>query len=297
MNIHRLETFVAVAMTGSFSKAAEEMYTTQATVSKHISSLEKEMDVKLFTRSARNTTLTAEGETVLEYARKIISEQKAMADSLAQLKDHPIVSKSLPLLIPPVYRLFHLDLLFESFRKETPSMSLQLYEQELGEMLGQLMRYEVELGFVPEIAIDKNMFECITFATDRFMAVMLNSNKLAKNKSLQVVQLKNEKFICLSKTTGLYDCCVSMFTEKGFNPQIMHTGSHPQNIVNTIKKENYVAITMSRVATSMCDKDVIAIPLEDSDDVKFSLVRIKGRVHSHEAELFWEYAKQYFSHS
>ena len=42
MNLHRLEIFMAVANTGSFSRAAEAMLLTQSTVSQHIASLEAE---------------------------------------------------------------------------------------------------------------------------------------------------------------------------------------------------------------------------------------------------------------
>ncbi|MDP3040148.1 MAG: LysR family transcriptional regulator, partial [Deltaproteobacteria bacterium] len=53
MNLKQLEVFLAVAETGSFSRAAEITFITQSTVSQHISSLEKEFDLKLLDRTGK----------------------------------------------------------------------------------------------------------------------------------------------------------------------------------------------------------------------------------------------------
>ena len=51
MNLRQLEIFVAVAETGSFSRAAEDVLLTQSTVSQHIAALENELGVRLFEQS------------------------------------------------------------------------------------------------------------------------------------------------------------------------------------------------------------------------------------------------------
>ena len=57
-----LRTFIAVAETGSFSKAAKLLFLTQPTVSAHISSLEKELDSRLFVRNTKEVKLSEEGK-------------------------------------------------------------------------------------------------------------------------------------------------------------------------------------------------------------------------------------------
>ena len=51
MNLKQLEAFVQVAEGGSFSKAAKQLFLTQPTISAHISSLEKELNARLFVRT------------------------------------------------------------------------------------------------------------------------------------------------------------------------------------------------------------------------------------------------------
>ena len=61
MNLKQLEAFVKVAEGGSFSKAAKALYLTQPTISAHISSLEKELNVRLFVRNTKEVSLSEDG--------------------------------------------------------------------------------------------------------------------------------------------------------------------------------------------------------------------------------------------
>ncbi|KQQ59032.1 MULTISPECIES: LysR family transcriptional regulator [Rhizobium/Agrobacterium group] len=68
-----LRTFVAIAETGNFSTAAEVVFRTPSAVSMQIKKLEEQLKTTLFLRDARSVTLTAHGETLLTYARRMIA--------------------------------------------------------------------------------------------------------------------------------------------------------------------------------------------------------------------------------
>ncbi len=67
-----LKTFIEVADYGSFTKAAEHLYISSVGVQKQISSLEKELDLKLFERTNQGVRLTYAGEKIYEDSKKII---------------------------------------------------------------------------------------------------------------------------------------------------------------------------------------------------------------------------------
>jgi DNA-binding transcriptional LysR family regulator len=67
-----LRTFVAVAETGGFTRAATLLNSTQSTISAQIHRLEEEAGHSLFARSTRSVQLTSAGETLLGYARTIL---------------------------------------------------------------------------------------------------------------------------------------------------------------------------------------------------------------------------------
>ena len=86
MNLRHLETFVAVAEKGSFSKAAQALYTTPTALTQQVNALERELGFQLFARDYRGASLTEAGSVYLGYARDIINlehtaerEARAMA--------------------------------------------------------------------------------------------------------------------------------------------------------------------------------------------------------------------------
>ncbi|EJU4586684.1 HTH-type transcriptional activator AllS [Escherichia coli] len=82
-----LRTFIAVAETGSFSKAAERLCKTTATISYRIKLLEENTGVALFFRTTRSVTLTAAGEHLLSQARDWLSWLESMPSKLQQVND------------------------------------------------------------------------------------------------------------------------------------------------------------------------------------------------------------------
>jgi len=68
-----MRTFVAAADLGQFQGAADDLAVTQQAVSKRIASLEKELGVRLFTRTARGAQLTIDGQAFLPHARRLLA--------------------------------------------------------------------------------------------------------------------------------------------------------------------------------------------------------------------------------
>jgi DNA-binding transcriptional LysR family regulator len=72
VDLEAVRTFVAVAAAGQFQKAAADLSITQQAVSKRIAALEKDLDVRLFTRTARGAQLTIDGQAFLPHARELL---------------------------------------------------------------------------------------------------------------------------------------------------------------------------------------------------------------------------------
>lgn len=68
-----LRTFVAIAETGSFTAAANAVFRTPSAVSMQIKKLEDQLGRAVFTRDARSVTLTADGEMLLTFARRLLA--------------------------------------------------------------------------------------------------------------------------------------------------------------------------------------------------------------------------------
>ncbi|MHB8624221.1 MAG: LysR family transcriptional regulator [Sulfuricaulis sp.] len=85
MDISALQAFLAVAETGSFSRAAERIYRTQPAISKRIASLEKQIGARLFDRIGRGIRLTEAGAALLPRARDLVKEIEDIKRGLTNL--------------------------------------------------------------------------------------------------------------------------------------------------------------------------------------------------------------------
>ncbi|MGB3503568.1 MAG: LysR substrate-binding domain-containing protein [Mesorhizobium sp.] len=72
LDLDQLQTFIAISDTGSFTKAADEVFRTQSAVSMQMRRLEERIGKPLFEKDGRTNRLTAEGERLLAYARRMI---------------------------------------------------------------------------------------------------------------------------------------------------------------------------------------------------------------------------------
>lgn len=105
LNYHHLFYFWVVAREGTITRASEELYLTQPTISAQIRALEKALGEKLFTRSGRNLVLTEVGRVVFRYADEIFSLGRELTDTLkGQPRGRPVrfvvgIADALPKLI------------------------------------------------------------------------------------------------------------------------------------------------------------------------------------------------------
>lgn len=80
MNLTRLELFIAVCATGSFTRAAEQLAVTKSAVSQQVAALERELGVQLLHRSTRKLALTDAGAALLEEGRVLLEQAWELAE-------------------------------------------------------------------------------------------------------------------------------------------------------------------------------------------------------------------------
>ena len=84
LDVDQLRAFVAIAETGSFTKAAEVVNKTQSAVSMQMKRLEERLERPIFARDGRASKLTEDGQRLLDYARRIV---KLNVETLAAFSD------------------------------------------------------------------------------------------------------------------------------------------------------------------------------------------------------------------
>lgn len=82
-----LQTLVAVAKTGSFSKAAESLHVTQSAISQNVKNLETKVGVNLFSRNGKKVVLTSEGQQLFQTAREYLNKLDKTIHDIQEVKD------------------------------------------------------------------------------------------------------------------------------------------------------------------------------------------------------------------
>jgi len=86
MEIHQLETFVAVAREGSITRASERLHLSQPAVSAHIKAIEETLGLSLFDRTARGMSLTADGQRLFAKAEQTLAAHRELLAEATRIK-------------------------------------------------------------------------------------------------------------------------------------------------------------------------------------------------------------------
>jgi len=122
ISLRGLRTFCIVAQRGSFRVAAQELYLTPSAISHQIKSLENELDVKLFNRTARDLSLTEAGATLLDDSGPLISQ----LDEVASRFQTRYAQRQLRVTVQPFFATEMLVPCLSSFIKENPDIVINI---------------------------------------------------------------------------------------------------------------------------------------------------------------------------
>src|SRR5215468_9684058 len=141
--IDKLELLLALAKERHFGRAAETCGVTQPTMSTAIKQLEEILGVMLVQRGSRFLGFTPEGERALDWARRIVSDSRAMRQEINTLK-HGLSGEIRLAVIPTVLGM--VASLTTPFRARHPNVRFQIISCTSVEVLMQLENLEVDAG-------------------------------------------------------------------------------------------------------------------------------------------------------
>ena len=191
MDINQLEVLVAVAQEKSFSRAAELLHRTQPAVSQAVRRLELEIGEQLIDRSSKDGTMTAAGETLLEYARQMLNLRRDAHSALKELRD---LHQGKVTLSANEHTVFYLLPVIEEFRRRYPLVKVEVRRGVASRIPTEVLGREVELGVISFKPEDEAM-KSIPVITDELALVVAPTHNLAARKEVSIKELGVEIFI------------------------------------------------------------------------------------------------------
>jgi DNA-binding transcriptional LysR family regulator len=141
--IDRLEFFIALARAQHFGRAAEELGITQPTLSAAIKALEDQLGVMLVKRGSRFQGLTAEGEQVLVWARRITGDARTMKEEMRAAR-HGLSGRIRIAAIPTALAM--IPRLTTPFREHHPGVTFSVLSRTSIEVLSLLGNFDIDVG-------------------------------------------------------------------------------------------------------------------------------------------------------
>lgn len=140
-----MQAFVKVADAGSFAQAAEQLNVSTSVVTRHVSSLEKHLGIRLFQRTTRKVVLTEAGADYADGCRVVMSELEEVESRATTTSKE--VAGDLRIVALGSFSLFRLTPLFAEYQAKFPQVKLRV---TLTEKRVDLLEGGFDVGIVTE---------------------------------------------------------------------------------------------------------------------------------------------------
>ncbi len=184
MDLRQLDTLVAVAEHRSFSAAARALHTVQSNVSSHVAKLERELAVELVDRSEGR--LTRAGELVVQRARRVRAELRALTNDLASVQGEVAGTVHLG-LIGTTGRWMAPELI-RRMASEHPGVELIVVEATTTGLLPQLRSGRIELAVVNVPLVDPEFVVEVLF-DEELVCVAPDDHPVAARDTVDLAEL------------------------------------------------------------------------------------------------------------
>ncbi len=168
MDFKQLEAFITVAKLRSFSKAANTIYLSQPTISSHISSLERELNIQLFDRTSKEVNLTPAGESFWQYANDIINTRNHAVMELSNFNTNISGSINISASTTPCNSI--LPTLINKFNELYSNVKFNIKEQGSVGIIKDIIELNCEIGLVGTI-IDNSKIKSYKITEDELVVV------------------------------------------------------------------------------------------------------------------------------
>lgn len=145
VKLEQYRIFKAIADTGNISRTAKQLYLSQSAVSQSLQQLESALGVRLFSRTARGVTLTAEGSVLYDYAEQALSLLEAGEARIAQSRE--LLKGELSIGVSSTLTKYYLLPFLRDYHQQYPHIHVRILNGTSRRVLQLLGSGQVELAF------------------------------------------------------------------------------------------------------------------------------------------------------
>lgn len=299
LEFKQLEAYIRVYELRSFSKAAEEMFVSQPSVSVYINSLEEELQTQLIYRSTKEFLPTEQGQLFYEYAKEMLSLRDRSIFSIKKLSDCTV--GNIDIAASSVPAQYILPETFGAFHKLYPDITFNLEQADTVDVIKGIAEYKSEIGFVgAKIENPKCQYEY--FMSEKLVIIAPEEERFQGVPSSDAARLLREGYFVTreqgSGTKLAYEECLKNI---GVTPEELKVSAcfnNTQSIILAVAKGLGLAIVSELAAKYYIQQKLITpIYVDSFPQRNFYIVLKKNRVVTPAVDLFVRFTCSYVGHN
>ncbi len=201
LDLHKLEIFVTVIQSGSFTRAAERLHMTQPTVSQQLAVLEAQIGTPLIERDTRRLRPTAAGETLFRYAEKLLAvarEAEEVTRAAAGLAD-----RTLRLGVGHLMATYLLPELLRRYQASHPDHKVRITVGNTAELLALVAAERAEVALVGSPAEHPDL-RVTPFMHDHLVVIVAPDDLWADRSYVEPNELLQRMFLTREPGSALH---------------------------------------------------------------------------------------------
>lgn len=287
MNFDKLSYFVRVVEKGGITKAAISLNMTQPPLSKAIKDLEEELESNLFIRKGKRLELTETGKYLYEKGKKLITYSSKMKDDIRVLdgKKERVINVG----CSNVAAITVIPKIIKKVREKNLKLKVNVVEGPTSYLLEQLRYNKLDIVIARNILDSDDNFDITVLYTEPIHIVLPKKHELASKNFLEIMDLKDEKFILPLSTTGygLSEYIIDGCQASGFTPEISYWGGQSLPMIELVKEGMGIAFVPASYENIISMKKIEMIPLKSNlVHARCYAIKLKMEIFSKSTELF-----------
>ena len=223
-SLRQLQVFEAIIRLGSFTRAADELFVTQPTVSMQTKKLADALGLPLFEHTGRQAKPTEAGAALYQSCRAIFEILANLEMKVADLKG--LKRGRLRLGVITTAKYFAPEILGE-FCRLYPGIEVALKVSNRDRILERLGANEDDLYIMGQAPADQLDVEALPFAPNPLVVMAPRDHPLVGQKNIPMSRIAEESFILREPGSGIRDAVMKVFEELGVRPNVrMELGSN-----------------------------------------------------------------------
>lgn len=295
MDFKQLRSFVAVADCGSFTRASEQLYISQPSVSAHVRQLEEELQERLFQRTTKSLSITPRGRELYEYAVHVLSMQDKL---LSRWKENESVIRLAASTIPSTYILPEV---LPRYRELQPEITFDICQSDSRGVLNGLLNGRFELGLAGMQTSDEDLV-FTPFYRDAMVLIAPNNGHFASAKAqgVSVIELLRQETLLLREEGSGSQKCVDEFLHVvGLDLATLHVSARlndQESVKNLVSSGLGISIVSEKAVQTECrDGSLLSFPLpNDCGTRDLYLVQRRGDYCKPQISRFAAFVKDFY---